>query len=67
MAKPILIFSAAADPGSLNDGLGSTYRIGFSCPKKWGHLFRESLKSDEISAKLVEVVIHVPDGGGKQS
>ena len=33
-----LLFSAAANPGCLNDRLGSTYRTGFSCPKKRGHL-----------------------------
>ena len=28
-----------------NDGLGSTYRIGFSCPKKWGHFYATRLES----------------------
>ncbi len=35
-----IFFSAVANPGCLNDGLESTYRIGFSCPNKRGHLLR---------------------------
>ena len=34
-----MVSIAAADPGCLNDRLRSTYRIGFCCPNKRGHLY----------------------------
>lgn len=34
----VVFVVAAANPGCLNDRLGSTYRIGFSYPNKRGHL-----------------------------